>query len=154
MMKARLVPVYFKSGRDDEFKEQVNMLKQLLAEEAEILDSMKLGSSLPSADAVVFPQLLGEAFQSIEDLKKIKLPFLVVTSEFGNVSMWDWEIVSFMKSEGIKTFAPYNLKLTKTICRCLALKRQLKDTKFLIFQHNPGEGMQASIFMRFYWWEN
>jgi L-fucose isomerase-like protein len=30
----------------------------------------------------------------------------------------------------------------------------LKDTKFLVFQDNPGQGAQASIFKRFYWWED
>ena len=68
--------------------------------------------------------------------------------------MWDWEIVSFLKAEGLKTFAPYNLDLTKAICKSLAVKRDLRQTKFLVFQDNPGEGFQADIFIRFYWWED
>ncbi len=67
--------------------------------------------------------------------------------------MWDWEIITFFKAEGIETFAPYSLDLTKTICRTLAVKSQMRETKFLIFQDNPGDGMQASIFKRFFWWE-
>jgi L-fucose isomerase-like protein len=29
----------------------------------------------------------------------------------------------------------------------------MRSTKFLVFQDSPGEGMQADIFKRFYWWE-
>jgi hypothetical protein len=153
MIKARLVPIYFQSGKDEEYENHLRTLKQLLVEEAEILDPVQLGASLPDADAVVFPQLVGDAYKQIDEVKKLELPFLVLTSEFGTVAMWDWEIVSFFRSEGKSVFAPYNLELTKKICRSLALKRDMHDTKFLVFQDNPGEGMQASIFKRFYWWE-
>lgn len=153
-MKARLVPLYFESARNEEFDDQVRRLKELLMEEVEILDPVPLGSPIPEADAVVFPQLVGEAFKQIEKIININIPIIVITSEFGTVNMWDWEIVTFMKEEGLKPFAPYNLRLTKTICRTLALKREMKDAKFLVFQDNPGEGMQASIFKRFYWWED
>jgi L-fucose isomerase-like protein len=82
------------------------------------------------------------------------MPLMAVTSEFGTVNMWDWEIVNFLKATGIKTFAPYDLALTKTICRALAVKREMRGAKFLVYQDNPGEGFQASIFKRFYWWED
>lgn len=154
-MKARLVPVYFESGRDDEFDEQLKRLGSLFAAEAKILEPVALGSPLPEADAVVFPQLLGDAYSQIEALKEIDLPLLIITSEFGTVSMWDWEIDTFLKSEGLKTFAPHNLEMARKICRCLGLKRELKTTTFLVFQDNPGEeGFQADIFKRFYWWED
>jgi len=135
-MKARLVPVYFKAGMDEDFRSQLANLKKLLTEVADFQEPMALGSRLQDADAVVFPQLLGDAFRQIQELKKINLPFLVLTSEFGTVNMWDWEIVSFMKSEGIQTFAPYSIELTKKICRSIALKREMKHSKFLVFQDN------------------
>jgi len=153
-MKARLVPLYFKSGMDDEFKRQLASLKDLLAEEAEMLEPVALGARLPEADAVLFPQLLGDAFKQFDELRKIRMPFVVLTSEFGTVNMWDWEIVSFMITEGLPVFAPYTLELTRKTCRTLAVKRQLQSTKFLVYQDNPGEGMQAEIFKRFYWWED
>jgi hypothetical protein len=153
MAKARLVPLYF-AGRDDEFYGQVERLKSLLAEEAEILEPVALGAPLPEAEAAVFPQLLGEAYRRVEDFKTIKLPVLIITSEFGTVSMWDWEIASYLKAEGVTTLAPYNLEQTRRVCRGLGVKRELKQTKFLVFQDNPGEGFQASIFKRFYWWED
>ena len=152
-MKSRLVPIYFMPGKDEEFDQQLERLKNQLADEADILAPVALGSHIPEADAVVFPQLLGEAFKRIEDIKKIGIPIVVVTSEFGTVNMWDWEIVNFLKATGLKTFAPYDLDLTKTICRMLGVKRELQETKFLVYQDNPGEGFQASIFKRFYWWE-
>jgi hypothetical protein len=153
-MKAHLIPLFFKSADRSEFDEQLRTLKELLAEEVEFSDPVPLGSKLPDADGIIFPQLVGEAYRRIEDLKKIKLPFLAITSEFGTVKMWDWEIVSFMKSEGCGTFAPNSLEMTKNICRSLGVKREMESTKFLVYQDNPGEGMQADIFKRFYWWED
>ena len=154
IMKATLVPVYFKSADRSEFDEQLKILKEQLAEVAEFSEPVPIGSKLPEAEAVIFPQLVGEAYKRIEELKKIKLPFLAITSEFGTVKMWDWEIVSFMKAEGCITFAPPSLDMTKKICRSLGVKREMRTTKFLVFQDDPGEGMQADIFKRFYWWED
>jgi hypothetical protein len=132
----------------------VTTLSNLLAEEAEILAPVALGASPPEAEAVVFPQLFGEAYRHVEAFKAINLPILIITSEFGTVSMWDWEIAAYLKAEGVETLAPYNLEQTQKICRGLGVKRELKHTKFLVFQDNPGEGFQASIFKRFYWWED
>jgi len=149
-----LIPVYFETARDEEFDKQLEMLTSLLTEEAEFMEPVALGASIPDgADAVVFPQLVGDAYRELHQLKQITLPILILTSEFGTMAMWDWEIVTFMKSEGIEPFAPYNLEMTKTICRAIGLKREMKNSKFLIFQDNPGEGMQSSIFKRFFWWE-
>lgn len=153
-MKARLVPVYFPVGRDNEFDVQLGHLKNLLSEDVEFLFPIGLGADLPDADAVVFPQLLGDAYRAKEQFKAIQIPILVITSEFGTVSMWDWEICSYLHSEGVETLAPYNLEQTKKIVRGLGLKRELSQSKFLVYQDNPGKGFQASIFKRFYWWED
>ncbi len=83
----------------------------------------------------------------------LRVPILVVTSEFGTVSMWDWEINSYLRSQGVEVLAPYNLEQTRTLCRALAAKRDLRASRLLVFQDNPGEGFQAGIFKRFYWWE-
>lgn len=152
-MKARLVPVCFRSGMDEGFRSQLSNLSGLLAEEAEILPPIPLGTPLPDADAVLFPQLIGDAFKQLAEIKAVELPFLVMTSEFGTVAMWDWEIVSLLKAEGAQVFTPYTLEQAKVACRALAARRALRGATFLMFQDNPGEGMQASIFKRFYWWE-
>jgi hypothetical protein len=152
-MKTTLVPLYFKSADRDEFDGQLKILKEQLSDVAEFAEPLPLGSKISNADAVIFPQLVGEAYTRIDELRKIELPFLAITSEFSTVKMWDWEIVSFMKSEGCTVFAPHSLELSKKICRSLGVKREMRTTKFLVFQDNPGEGMQADIFKRFYWWE-
>lgn len=154
-MKAKLVPLYFKEEIDEEFKKQTANLKSLLCDVAEIIKPVRLGVKLPDADGVIFPQLLGDAFTKIEFLKKINIPIIICTSDFGTVNMWDWEIVAFMKTEGIDVFSPYSLELTKIICKSLALKKDLKKTKFLVYQDMLGAGgLQGEIFKRFYWWED
>jgi hypothetical protein len=153
-VKAHLVPVYFKSAEDPDFVRQLAKLHELLAEEVEFLAPVALGSVLPQADAVVFPQMLGEAYRRLADLEAIHLPMLVITSEFGTVSMWDWEINSYLASKGIRVLAPPSIEHTRKIIRNLQLKKELQKSSFLVFQDNPGEGMQADIFKRFYWWED
>ena len=152
-MKARLIPLYFEA-RDKDFDTQLAILKEQLANDAEFLPELPLGAALPDAEAIIFPQLLGEAYRRIDEFRGFDLPILTVTSEFGTVLMWDWEIASYLRSEGLNVVAPYSLEQTKKACRALTVKRELKNTKFLVFQDNPGDGFQADIFKRFYWWED
>ena len=154
-MRAKLVPIYFKTADDPDFLAQLRKLHELLAEEAEILDPVLLGEKLPETDGVIFPQMLGEAFRLLDKIKYLPQPLLVVTSEFGTVSMWDWEINSYLTAKGIKVIGPTNLEKTKQVCRAFALKRQLKHSKLLVYQDKPasGGGNQDEIFKRFYWWE-
>jgi len=154
IMKARLLPVYFPGGRDEEFDRQVARLRNLFNEQAEILKPVALGSSLPETDAVVFPQILGEAYNQLAAFKTINSPILVITSEFGTVSMWDWEITGFLTEEGVETIAPCDLEQAKRACRALAIKREMQGAKFLVYQDNPGEGFQPGIFKRFFWWQD
>ncbi len=155
-MKARLVPLRFgdASDADAEFSAQVDRLRELLREDAEILAAVPLGAPLPDADAVVFPQLLGDAYHRLSAFKALNLPILVVTSQFGTMSMWDWEIISYLEAEGVSVIAPYTLEQARHACRALAVKKDLQHATFLVFQDNPGEGAQADIFKRFYWWED
>jgi hypothetical protein len=152
-MKAALVPIHFKSGMDTEFKDQLATIRSQLADVAEFLPPVELGKALPESDAVVFPQLIGDAFKQMDQLLALRRPMIVITSEFCTVAMWDWEIVSLLKARGAQVFTPYTMDQTRTICAALGARRQLRDTKFLVFQDDPGEGMQAGIFKRFYWWE-
>ena len=154
-MKAKLVPVYFTSAEDPDFVKQLNELKVLLAEEAEILDPVALGKKVPDTDGVIFPQMLGDAYRRLNEIKSLPQPLMVVTSEFGTVSMWDWEINSYLTAKGVKVVAPNTLEKTKQACRAFALKRQLQKSKFLVYQDNPASegGNQDEIFKRFYWWE-
>jgi hypothetical protein len=153
-MKARLVPLYFHPGRDSDFDTMLEALRPVLADRVELLDPLPLGTPLPEAEAVLFPQLLGQAYRNVEAFRAIDVPILFVTTEFGTLSMWDWEIAEYLKSHGIRTIGPYALEQTQAVCAALAVKRELKSTKFLVYQDDPGEGFQAPIFKRFYWWED
>jgi hypothetical protein len=154
-MKAKLVPIYYKTAEDPDFQAQLRKLNELLADEAEILEPVLLGDKLPEADGVIFPQMLGEAFRLLDKIKNLPQPLLIVTSEFGTVSMWDWEINSYLTAKGVKVIGPTNLEKTKQVCRAFALKRQLKQSKILAYWDKPasGGGNQDEIFKRFYWWE-
>jgi len=149
-----MIPLYFDPGRDSDFDRTLSALGSLLADRVELLQPQPLGSALPEAEAVLFPQLLGQAYRRVEAFRAIGVPILLVTTEFGTLSMWDWEIAEYLKSHGIQTIAPYNLEQTKKVCDALAVKRELKETKFLVYQDEPGQGFQAPIFKRFYWWED
>jgi hypothetical protein len=152
-MKAILVPLYFENATDPDFLQQVDKLRTLLANEVEISTPVALGDSIPPADAVVFPQMLGKAYRMTDEIHSISLPRLVITSEFGTVSMWDWEINRYLHTQGITMISPSSLDQTRVLCRALALKRELRQTHFLVYQDNPGAGFQPEIFKRFYWWE-
>ncbi len=154
-MKAILVPVYFKSADDPDFVKQMAAIQPLLADVAEFLEPVKLGSPIPPTDGVIFPQMLGDAYRRLEEIQALPQPIMVVTSEFGTVSMWDWEINTYLAAKGVKVLAPNTLEKAKMACRAFALKRQLKRSKFLVYQDQPASagGNQDEIFKRFYWWE-
>lgn len=155
-LKACVVPVRFKEANEreqKEFEQQLERLKEYYADAAVFLNPVLAGDELPEADAIVFPQLIGAAYRHKDQLKSYDKPMVVLTSRFGTVEMWDWEIISFLRSEGMNVFSPYNIELGKVILRAIAVKKHLAGAKFLMFQDEPGEGMQANIFKRFYWWE-
>ncbi len=153
-MKIKLQPLFFKPGVDADFDVQMGHLERLLSDRVEFLPPLPLGSTPPDADGVIFPQMLGEAYRKLEEFKKITVPILVITSEFGTLSMWDWEICSFLRSEGVTTIAPYHVNQTIAVIEAMRVKNELRTREFLVYQDNPGDGFQASIFKRFYWWED
>jgi len=153
-MLAKVVPLYFKEGRDQDFDTQLTLLKDLLKEYIQFLPEVGFGDPLPEADAVLFPQILGEAYRQLKDFKSIDVPILIITTEFGTMAMWDWEIIKYLRTEGVDVIAPYNMDQTKNLARALAVKRDLQTSKFQVYQDNPGEGFQPEIFKRFYWWED
>ncbi len=53
-------------------------------------------------------------------------PMIVLTSRFGTVEMWDWEIITFLRGEGMNIFSPDTIQLAKTVIRALAVKQRLK----------------------------
>ena len=157
-MKAKLQPLFFAEFNDreqGEFAQQMKVLRDTYGEAADFLPPVEMGApASPEADAIVFPVLIGAVFHYHKKISDYNLPVIVLTSEFATVEMWDWEIVSYLRDKKLTVFAPYQIQLAKVILRALATKRQLRSgVKFLMFQDDPGEGMQANIFKKFYWWE-
>ena len=157
MKKAKLLPLYFEetNAREiGEMEEQMRHLRDHYGDVAEFLEPVAVGSPMPEADALVFPKMIFAAFRHDDFFKALTLPILVLTSQYGTVEMWDWEIVTYLRDLGCTVFSPYNVELGKTIIRAIAVKSSLRHgAKFLMFQDTPGEGMQAYIFKKFYWWE-
>lgn len=157
-MKARLATVYFSeinSREKAEYERQMQKLREYYGDVAEFLEPVCVGEPVDAlADAVVFPQMIGEAFHASDKLAAIDKPFIVLTSAYGTVEMWDWEIVTYLRDMGFTVFSPYSVEVAKCVIRALAVKREMRSgAKFLMFQDSPGEGMQANIFKKFYWWE-
>ena len=156
VIKAKIVPMRFtesNSRERGEYEEQLGRLKAIYGGEAEFMDTVEVGDPIPACDAILFPQMIGAGYHYKPVLKAYGKPILVITSQFGTVDMWDWELISYLRSGGLTVFSPYSIELGKVILRALGVKTHLQGAKFLMFQDDPGEGMQAYIFKRFYWWE-
>jgi hypothetical protein len=156
-MKVQLVPVRFAEANErehGEYQEQMKRLSECYGDVAEFLPAITMGEAAPKeADAILFPQLIFAAFRHDEEMKSYGLPMVVLTSKYGTVEMWDWEIITYLRDLGCTVFSPYNVEMGKTVLRAIAAKRNLHGARFLMFQDSPGEGMQANIFKKFYWWE-
>lgn len=154
MPKARVVPLAFSPNPDEGFHAQCAAIGRLLGDRIELLPYTVLGQPLPECDAVILPQVLGDAYRRLDAFRAITAPILVVTSEFGTLSMWDWEILAWLRAEGVHAIAPYDLAQARRVCAALQVRRELATGKFVVYQDEPGDGMQAPIFKRFYWWED
>lgn len=154
-MKAKLLPLTFSNGDEQALKAQMNALHDSLGHVAdfESLSPINNFSVSDDIDAIVFPELTGEIYSSYQYLNKLNVPILVITSEYITMAMWDWEIAGYLKERGYEVFTPYSLRQAEVICKSLALKREMTRANFLVYQDTPGDGQQASIFKRFFWWE-
>jgi hypothetical protein len=78
-------------------------------------------------------------------------PLMVITSEFGTLHGTGNQLIPVTKGLVIAN----SLEKTRQACRAFALKRQLRQSRFLVYQDNPASegGNQDDIFKRFYWWE-
>lgn len=152
-MKAKITPLFFEA-RDGDFDLQLSHLQTLFQDEVEFLKETSLGSPLPEGtEAILFPQLLGETYSRYREILAYDLPIMIITSEFGTLSMWDWEIIEFLRAHGLKPLAPYDTDQARIMFRAVRVRNELRRGTFLVYQDNPGEGQQAGIFKRFWWWE-
>jgi hypothetical protein len=151
---ARLLPVYLEDEPQAAFHRQLAALVPLAGELVEWLPPVHI-SRAPgvAADAVIVPDMSGVAYRKLNEFRLIELPILVITSEFGTVSMWDWEIRDYLRRRGVDTVAPTSLEEYHDVCRAIAVKARLRSSTMLAYLDNLGAGKQPDIFKRFYWWE-
>lgn len=105
-MKARLVPLQFEEMNEreqDEFREQMKLLTEMYGDVAQFEEPVKVGEEMPEgADAAVFPLLIFAAYRHDEQLISCSLPMIILTSEYGTIEMWDWEIATYLRQLGCR----------------------------------------------------
>lgn len=154
-MSTRLLPVYLEEHPTDSFRRQLAALQLLGGRTIDWLEPVQIGRARGiDAEAVIVPDMSGVAYRSLAEFQALTLPILVVTSEFGTVSMWDWEIRDYLRRRGVETVAPTSLQEFHDVCRALGVKANLASGRMLAYQDNLGAGKQPDIFKRFYWWED
>lgn len=154
-MKPHLLPVHLEHEQTESFLIQLDHLKRLSGSLVEWLEPRHVGEWTPDeVSAIVVPDMSGLAYRLIDAFRAIKQPILVITSEFGTVSMWDWEIRDYLRRRGVDTIAPTSLQEYHDICRALGTKETLARSSMLAYQDDLGAGKQPDIFKRFYWWED
>ena len=155
MTRANLQPLYFGTEASQAFSAQLERLRGQLKAVAQFLEPLPFGSDLSraGADLIVLPQLSGAAYQMLNVFRSLSLPTVVLTSEFCSTAIWDWEITGWLRSADIDVFTPYERRQTEILCRAVAAKRELSQSRFLVFQDDVGAGLYAEMFQRFYWWQ-
>ncbi|WP_432840039.1 hypothetical protein [Dactylosporangium sp. CA-092794] len=155
MTKPRLLPVHLEPDPGETFLGQLAHLRGLTGDLVDWLPPAHLDAPVPpGTSAVVVADLSGLAYRMVAAFRRIEVPILVVTSEFGTVSMWDWEIRDHLRRRGVATIAPTSRQELEDVCRALATKAALARSTMLAYQDDLGAGMQPDIFKRFYWWED
>ncbi len=151
----RLQPVFLEDVDTPSFVRQLEALRGLTGDLAEWAPPLAVGEPVPpSTSAVIVPDMTGEAYRRLTGFRSIEVPILVVTSEFGTVSMWDWEIIDFLRRRGVRTIAPTSLQEYHDVLRSIGTRERLAAATMLAYQDDLGAGMQPDIFKRFYWWED
>ncbi|MGD9736490.1 MAG: hypothetical protein AB7V58_12945 [Solirubrobacterales bacterium] len=150
----RLLPVHLEGRPKPSFRRQMEHLRERLGELVEWLPEAPIEDPVPAeASAVIVPDLSGVAYRKLAAFEAIDRPILIITSEFGTVSMWDWEIRDYLRRRGVATIAPTSLAEAHDVCRSLAVRETLASSSMLAYQDDLGAGMQPDIFKRFFWWE-
>ncbi|MEQ2423438.1 hypothetical protein [Enterocloster hominis (ex Hitch et al. 2024)] len=155
-MKANIVPLRFRDADEKEFYRILDALKEIYQEEVSFLEPRTAGDELPEdADAVLFPVMWTNVYTEMDKLlRTIHVPSIVLTTTVGVSLMFDWEAVAYMKQKGLQVFNPHSVELAKTVFKALALKRDMKHQKFLVFHDSKGEGLIPEQFKIFYWWND
>jgi hypothetical protein len=151
----QVLPVYLEERPTDAFTRQLDALKLLSDGLVEWLPPVQIGlAPNVAAAAIVVPDMSGLAYRLLREFQALHLPIIIITSEFGTVSMWDWEIRDYLRRREVETIAPTSLGEFHDLARALGVKQRLAGAKMLAYQDNLGAGKQPDIFKRFYWWED
>lgn len=152
--KPTLLPIYLEKEPQKSFHRQLANLKELSSGMVSWLPPAQI-DDLPRGQphAIVIPDLSGEAYKSTSAFLAIKVPIILVTSEFGTISMWDWEARDFLRRRGVATLAPTSLEEFHDILRGIHVGQTLKSSIMLSYQDDLGAGKQADIFKRFFWYD-
>jgi hypothetical protein len=154
-MSARILPVYLEPSPQPSFTRQLDALRLLAEDLVEWLPPVHISAAARAeATAVVVPDMSGAAYRLLDEFRAIEAPILVITSEFGTVSMWDWEIRDFLRRRGVETVAPTSLQEYHDLLRALSVKERLPRSTMLAYLDDLGAGKQPDIFKRFFWWED
>ena len=98
--------------------------RSLLADRVELLEPVPLGGTAAGGRRGRLPAVPGRGVPaSVEAFQAIDLPILIVTSEFGTLSMWDWEIIEYLQvARASRRSPPTTSSRRKKVCA--ALRRQ------------------------------
>ncbi|MCC2321485.1 hypothetical protein [Cellulomonas xiejunii] len=153
--KPVLLPVHLDPEPAEAFTVQLGHLRRLTEHLVDWAQPAHIDRPVPEGiSAVVVPDLNGRAYRMVDSFRRITVPILLITSEFGTVSMWDWEIRDHLRRRGVTTVAPTSLQECEDVCRALATAKVLASSTMLAYQDDLGAGMQPDIFKRFFWWED
>ena len=159
-MKAKLLPLYFKERNPREtreFEEQLKKPQILYGAEADFLPPSAAGRACPSRCRRHSIPPASRSCLSIPRIYRERLAADYYSNlrirHCGNVGLGDRGL-SAGRTGSKRILPPYQCELAKVVLRALSAKRKLRSgMKFLMLQDNPGEGMQAYLFKRFYWWD-
>ena len=154
LARPTLLPVALEADPGANFTRQLAALVGLTEGQVDWLPTGYVGDPVPAeATAVVVPDMSGLAYGKLAEFARIEVPILVVTSEFGTVSMWDWEIRDYLRRRGVPTVAPTSPEELADLVRALAVRQTLPTARMLAYLDDLGGGKQPDIFKRFYFYE-
>jgi hypothetical protein len=92
LARPTLLPVSLEAEPGESFKRQLAELQRLSTGLVDWRPPAFIGDRKDGGvTAVVVPDMSGLAYRLLKEFRQIEVPILVITSEFGTVSMWDWE---------------------------------------------------------------
>ena len=154
-MKARLVPLYFTSADDADFSTQSFALRGCWPPRPTLAPaSAARASPCPQRKRSSFRRCWARPSAAWTNSRPSGCRSWSSPPSSAPSRCGTGRSTSSCAPKGSPSSRPTTWSRPKAACRLLALSRELQGAKFIVYQDNPGEGFQASIFKRFYWWED